>query len=131
MDDIVKEVLALYDAIKKAPIDPTRRVFIDTMRYPVTKEQAVEFFKGTEVHTHFPDGSEYFNGSLLNAPAPIPAWSASPETLRRLNARIATMDLSPHRRTWEIESERVYGGIWLYDIGRGNMKGGGGPWITD
>lgn len=130
MDDIVKDLMARCELLKNRLPDPIRRVFIDTTRYPVTKEQAVEFFKGTEVHTHFPDGSEYFNGSLLNAPAPIPAWSASPETLRRLNARIATMDLSPHRRTWEIESERIYGGIWHYDIGRGNMKGGG-PWITD
>lgn len=125
MDDIVKDLMARCELLKNRLPDPIRRVFIDITRYPVTKEQAVEFFKGTEVHTHFPDGSEYFNGSLLNAPAPIPAWSASPETLRRLNARIATMDLSPQRHTMDFE--RRFMGIWH---GRGNMKGGG-PWIVD
>lgn len=111
LNDIAKDICDLYERIKNAPIDPTRRVYIDTTRYPVTKEQAVEAYRGTEVHVHFPDGSEYYLGSLLNAPAPIPAWSASPETLRRLNARIATMDLSPQRRE-KVEFEYRFMGIW-------------------
>lgn len=88
---------------------PTMRVFTDTRVFPVTKEEAVEAYRNTNVHAHFPDGSEYFLGSLVKGPCHFPAHTASPETLSRLNARIAAMNL-PIK------------GYWDYAFGRG--KGG-------
>lgn len=69
-------------------LNPIRRAYIDT--------------------SLFPDVSECRLRPLLNVPAP--AHTASPEALRKINARIATMDLSPQRRTMDFDRRLM--GIW-------------------
>lgn len=72
---------------------------LDIGFFSMTQEQAVKAFSSQFVNVCFP------------------AHTASPEALRKINARIATMDLPTK-------------GNRHYTIGRGNMKGGGGPWIV-
>lgn len=120
MNDNAKNLQDLDDRLDGLRRNPTMRLFYDTSE---------PLLRWEKVNAISPDGSVCCHGYLVKCHSPV--WTADPDLLSNINARIATMDLSPHRRTWEIESERVYGGIWLYDIGRGNMKGGGGPWITD
>ena len=104
MDDIEKAVQEYLEAQKKS--NPTRFHFYADNR--LLPEAAVMFFTDSDIPVHLPDGSEYIRGKMVKGPTP--AWSASPETLSRLNARIATMDLSPQKRTMDFE--RRFMGIW-------------------
>lgn len=105
MDDIEKAVQEYLAAQKKS--NPTRLQFYADNRLP--PEAAVMFFKDTNIPVYLPDGSKYIRGNMVKGPTS--AWSASPETLRRLNARIATMDLSPQRREKEKFEYHIMG-IW-------------------
>lgn len=110
MDDIEKISRDIVDLWERARIyrpDHPLRVFIDTRVYPVTMEESVEALRNENIKACFPDGSEYFHGLLVKGPDS--AHTASPETLNRLNARIATMDLSPQRRDKFV---RRFIGIW-------------------
>lgn len=106
MDDNAKNLQDLDDRLDGLRRNPTMRLFYDTSE---------PLLRWEKVNAISPDGSVCCHGYLVKCHSPV--WTADPDLLSNINARIAAMDLPTkgHRH---------------YTIGRGNMKGGGGPWIV-